>query len=68
MRGTVFGFVFYGDRNDGAAFTQQERDLLATIAASAATAYDHIDADRARARISALEERMRQAGIAASLL
>lgn len=68
MRGTVFGFVFYGDRTDGAAFTQQERDLLATIAASAATAYDHIDADRARTRIQTLEDRMRQAGIAPSPL
>jgi hypothetical protein len=64
MRGNVFGFVFYGERKDGAAFTQAERDLLATIATSAAAAYDHIDADRAHARITALEERMRLAGIA----
>jgi hypothetical protein len=66
MRANVFGFVFYGERKDGAPFTPQERELLATIATSAATAYDHIDADRARARIQTLEDRMRQAGIAPS--
>jgi hypothetical protein len=63
MRGNVFGFVFYGERKDGASFTTQERDLLAGIAASAADAYDHIDADRARRRIHLLEDRLQQAGL-----
>lgn len=63
MRGTIFGFVFYGERKDGAAFTTAETDLLASIAASAAVAYDHMDADRARARIAALEQRISAAGI-----
>jgi len=66
MRGNVFGFVFYGERKDGASFTGEERELLAGIATSAAAAYDHIDADRARQRIRALEERLQQAGIAAT--
>jgi len=64
MRGNVFGFVLYGERKDGASFTREERELLASIATSAAAAYDHIDAERARERIRALEERLRQAGIA----
>jgi hypothetical protein len=62
MRGTVFGFVFYGERKDGAPFTNEERELLASIATNAAAAYDHIDADRARERIRALEERLQGAG------
>jgi hypothetical protein len=63
MRGNVFGFVFYGERNDGVPFTDDERALLASIAASAAAASDHIDADRSRARIRELEARLAEAGI-----
>jgi GAF domain-containing protein len=58
MRGNVFGFVFYGERKDGVAFTEDERELLASIAASAAAASDHIDADRSRTRIRELEARL----------
>ena len=60
MRGGVFGFVFYGERKDGAAFTKEERDLLAAIAANAAAAYDHIDAERAHERIGELEGQLQQ--------
>jgi hypothetical protein len=63
MRGNVFGFVFYGERKDGIAFSEDERALLASIAASAAAASDHIDADRSRARIRELETRLAEAGI-----
>ncbi|MBV8374852.1 MAG: hypothetical protein JO302_05020 [Candidatus Eremiobacteraeota bacterium] len=63
MRGNVFGFVFYGERSDGIAFTEDDRDLLASIAASAAAASDHIDADRSRARIRELEARLAEAGL-----
>jgi GAF domain-containing protein len=65
MRGSVFGFVFYGERNDGIAFSDDERELLASIASSAAAASDHIDADRARARIRELEARLTGFGIRA---
>lgn len=66
MRGSVFGFVFYGSRSDGTGLTPSERSLLEAIALSAAAAYDHIDADRSRARIRALEERLSELGAAAS--
>ncbi|MEO6834732.1 MAG: GAF domain-containing protein [Candidatus Tumulicola sp.] len=62
MRGKVFGFVFYGSRGDGASLTAAERALLEAIALSAAAAYDHIDADRSRARIRELEDRLRTLG------
>jgi len=62
MRGSVFGFVFYGPRASGAPFTPDERLLLAAIARSAGAAYDHIDADESRARIRRLEECIRQLG------
>ncbi len=60
MRGGVFGFAFYGERKDGAPFTKEERDLLAAIAANAAAAYDHIDAERAHERIGELEGQLQQ--------
>ena len=62
MRGSVFGFVFYGARANGAATSQDERDLLESVAKGAAAAYDHIDADRSHARILRLEECLREAG------
>ncbi|HVN68564.1 MAG TPA: GAF domain-containing protein [Candidatus Binatia bacterium] len=62
MRGNVFGFVFYGARASGLPFTQDERALLESIARSAAAAFDHIDADRSRAHIAELEERIRELG------
>jgi hypothetical protein len=62
MRGSVFGFVFYGARSNGASLAADERALLEAIARSAGAAYDHIDADRAHARIDQLEERLRRLG------
>jgi len=58
MRGKVFGFVYYGEREDGAAFTAEELELLLQLATAAASAYDHIDADRSRRRIAELEARL----------
>ena len=40
--------------------TADERTLLETIARSAAAAYDHIDADKSRARILTLEKQLRE--------
>ena len=62
MRGAVFGFVFYGARVNGTPIAPDERTLLEAIARSAAAAYDHIDADQSRARISELEGRLRELG------
>lgn len=59
MRGTVFGFVFYGARSNGLPLAADERALLEAIARSAAAAYDHIDAERSRARIQQLEQQLR---------
>jgi hypothetical protein len=56
--------VLYGGREDDVALTPPERALLEAIAASAAAAYDHIDADRSRERIVALEDRLRGMGAA----
>jgi GAF domain len=64
MRGSVFGFVFYGGRKNGVPLTLAERALLESIARGAAAAYDHIDADRSRARIARLEDRLRELGAA----
>lgn len=58
MRGGVYGVVFYGERRDGAAFTEAERGLLAALVAGGGAAYDHIDADRSRARIRELEAKL----------
>jgi hypothetical protein len=61
MRGAVFGFAFYGARENGAPLGSDERALLEAIARSAAAAYDHIDADKSRARIAELEQQLRAA-------
>jgi hypothetical protein len=58
MRGRLFGFAFYGERSDGAAFTALERELLAAIATNASSAFDHIDAENSRRRIADLEARL----------
>jgi len=62
MRGAVFGFVLYGARSNGFPLTADERRLLEAVAGSAAAAYDHIDADKSRARIAELEARLRDVG------
>jgi GAF domain-containing protein len=59
MRGAVFGFVLYGVRSNGMPLTSDERSLLEAIAQSAGAAYDHIDADKSRARIAELEAQLR---------
>ncbi len=64
MRGSVFGFVFYGPRSNGTPLTTDERNLLAAIARGAGAAYDHIDADKSHARIRKLEGRLRELGAA----
>ncbi len=63
MRGAVFGFVLYGARSTGLPLTADERSLLESIARSAAAAYDHIDADRSRARIAELEAKLHELGM-----
>jgi hypothetical protein len=60
MRGNVFGFVFYGPRSNGMALASDERALLEGIARSAGAAYDHIDADKAHARIRELESQLKR--------
>ncbi|MBV9720115.1 MAG: hypothetical protein JOZ77_12420 [Candidatus Eremiobacteraeota bacterium] len=62
MRGSVFGFVFYGPRGNGMPLTADERSLLEGIARNAGAAYDHIEADKAHARIRRLEARLRELG------
>jgi hypothetical protein len=64
MRGSVFGFVFYGERENGIPLDSSEAALLEAIATSAAAAYDHIDAERSRARIATLEARLQEGGVA----
>ncbi len=64
MRGAVFGFVFYGPRSNGTPLTADERNLLHAITRGAGAAYDHIDADRSRARIGRLEAQLRALGAA----
>jgi hypothetical protein len=64
MRGAVFGFVFYGPRGNGVRLSAGENVLLDGIARSAGAAYDHIDADRSRARIGRLEARIKELGAA----
>ncbi|MBV8725866.1 MAG: hypothetical protein JO078_07445 [Candidatus Eremiobacteraeota bacterium] len=62
MRGNVFGFVFYGARSTGLPLTADERNLIESIARSGAAAFDHIDADKSRARIAELESQLRSLG------
>ncbi|HEY6325802.1 MAG TPA: GAF domain-containing protein [Candidatus Cybelea sp.] len=62
MRGAVFGFVLYGARSNGLPLTSDEHRLLEAITRSAAAAYDHIDADKSRARIAELEAKLREIG------
>jgi hypothetical protein len=61
-RGDLFGVVFYGAHTDGAAINSDERELLATLAFNAASAYAQIEVARARAEISELHLRLQLAG------
>ena len=60
-RGDLFGVVFYGAHTDGSALNSEERELLALLALNAASAYDHIEATRARAEIADLRLRLQMA-------
>ena len=53
-RADLFGIVLYGGHTNGATINAEERDLLATLVSSAASAYDHIEASRVRAEMQLL--------------
>jgi len=57
-RGDLFGVVFYGAHTDGSALNSEERELLSLLAFNAASAYDHIEATRARQEIADLRLRL----------
>ncbi len=61
-RGDLFGVTFYGAHTDGAALNSEERELLALLAFNAASAYDHIEAAKARAEIAHLRLRLELSG------
>jgi hypothetical protein len=50
-RADLFGIVFYGGHTNGATLNPDERALLGTLVAGAASAFDHIEAARAREQI-----------------
>lgn len=54
MRAEVFAIAFYGPHVNGAEISSDEQDLLYSVAASAAAAFDHLEADRTRREIEAL--------------
>lgn len=53
-RADLFGFVLYGGHANGATINGEERALLASLCAAAASAYDHIEAARARSDVQQL--------------
>lgn len=50
-RADLFGIAFYGGHATGATLNADERALLATLASNAGSAFDHIEAARAREEI-----------------
>lgn len=54
LRGEVFAVALYGRHVSGAEISGDEQDLLRSVAANAAAAFDHLDAERARREIEAL--------------
>jgi hypothetical protein len=50
-RADLFGIVFYGGHTNGATINADERALLASLVSSAGSAFDHIEAARAREEI-----------------
>ena len=66
MRGAVFGFVFYGPRSNGTPLTADEARCTLSHSRGAGAAYDHIDADKSRARIGRLEAQLRALGASPS--
>lgn len=53
-RADLFGIVLYGGHANGATINGDERKLLTTLVSSAASAFDHIEAARAREEIQRL--------------
>jgi GAF domain-containing protein len=54
MRGEVFAIALYGRHVSGAEISGDEQELLHSVAANAAAAFDHLDAERTRREIEAL--------------
>jgi hypothetical protein len=54
MRGEVFAIALYGPHVNGAEISSDEQELLHSVAANAAAAFDHLDAERTRREIEAL--------------
>jgi hypothetical protein len=54
VRGDVFAIALYGRHINGAEISRDEQDLLHSVAANAAAAFDHLDAERTRREIEAL--------------
>jgi hypothetical protein len=54
MRGEAFALALYGRHIGGAEIADDARELLQSIAANAAAAFDHLDAERSRREIAAL--------------
>lgn len=54
MRGEVFAIALYGPHVSGAEISSDEQELLHSVAASAAAAFDHLEAERTRREIEAL--------------
>ncbi|HLI97981.1 MAG TPA: hypothetical protein VKT72_18075 [Candidatus Baltobacteraceae bacterium] len=54
MRAEVYAVALYGRHVSGAEISRDEQELLHSVAANAAAAFDHLDAERARREIEAL--------------
>lgn len=54
LRGDVFAIALYGRHVNGAEISRDEQELLHSVAANAAAAFDHLDAERTRREIEAL--------------
>jgi len=54
MRGEVFAIALYGRHVSGTEISGDEQELLHSVAANAAAAFDHLDAERTRREIEAL--------------
>ena len=54
MRAQVYAVALYGRHVSGAEISGDEQELLRSVAANAAAAFDHLDAERTRREIEAL--------------
>jgi hypothetical protein len=57
-RADLFAIVLYGGHTNGAALNADERFLLQSLASHAASAYDHVEAVRARAEMQRLRQKL----------